>query len=139
MGSISLSIPQNGQPNLTEDPKVASDLTVIQTVVNGNLDASNISATLAQSAGVNQGGLTTKGAVSIGASQSTSSTSYTTLSTPDQVAGVTLPTNGLIAVWYQAAWSESAPNVARAALFVGSNQVATAQPGQNAPQTGAAE
>lgn len=42
MGSISLSIPQTGQPVSTEDPKIASDFTILQNVINGNLDDSNI-------------------------------------------------------------------------------------------------
>lgn len=46
MGTISLSIPQTGQPNSTEDPKIASDFTTLQTVINGNLDGSNVAATL---------------------------------------------------------------------------------------------
>jgi hypothetical protein len=42
MGTISLSIPQSGVVNSSEDPKVASDLMTLQTLVNGNLDASNL-------------------------------------------------------------------------------------------------
>jgi len=62
------------------------------------------------------------GHTNIATSQSTSSTSYTTLATPDQVSGIVMPTNGLIAVWYQAAWTESVSNTGRAALFLGGNQ-----------------
>lgn len=42
MSQINLNIPVSGQPNSTEDPKVASDLTAIQGVINGGIDASNI-------------------------------------------------------------------------------------------------
>ena len=41
MGQITLPIPQAGQLNSTEDPKVASNFTTIQTVINGNLDDTN--------------------------------------------------------------------------------------------------
>lgn len=44
MGQISLQIPQSGQPNSTEDPKVATDLSTIQTVINGNLDDTNMAS-----------------------------------------------------------------------------------------------
>lgn len=44
MGTISLSIPQTGQPNSTEDPKIATDFTTIQTWANGNIDVSNLSS-----------------------------------------------------------------------------------------------
>lgn len=60
----------------------------------------------------------------IATSQSTSSTTYTTLSTPDQVTGIALPTNGLIAVWYQALWQDSAA-AAQAAIFLNSTQLQT--------------
>jgi hypothetical protein len=47
MGQISLSLPISNQPNSTEDPKIASDFTIIQTWANGNVDTSNISPTAA--------------------------------------------------------------------------------------------
>src|SRR4051812_30091952 len=37
---------------------------------------------------------------------------------PDEVAGVVLPTDGLIVVWYFATWQESVTNTARASIFV---------------------
>lgn len=46
MGTISLSVPQTGQPNSTEDPKIATDFTTLQTWANGNIDGSNVAATL---------------------------------------------------------------------------------------------
>lgn len=47
MGTISLSLPILGQPDTTEDVKLINALTAIQTVINGNLDATNLSATAA--------------------------------------------------------------------------------------------
>lgn len=46
MGSITLQIPQSGQPNSTEDVKVANGLTTLQTWANGNIDGANVAATL---------------------------------------------------------------------------------------------
>lgn len=46
MTQLTLSIPQTGLPNLTEDPKVANDLIQIQNVVNGNLDTGNFASGL---------------------------------------------------------------------------------------------
>jgi hypothetical protein len=60
------------------------------------------------------------------AAQSTSSTSYTTLTTPDQVTGIVLPTDALIAIAYQATWQESVSTAARAAIFIGANQLKVA-------------
>lgn len=66
-----------------------------------------------------------RGALSIATTQSTSSTTYTTLTTPDQIPNVILPANGLIAVAYQATWQESVTGGARAAIFIGANQLMT--------------
>jgi hypothetical protein len=44
MGQISLSIPQVGQPDSTEEPKIANDLTLIENAINGNLDTNNLAA-----------------------------------------------------------------------------------------------
>ena len=123
MGQLNLQIPVVGQPDSTEDPKVASNFTAVQAVINGGLDGTNLSAALAQSAAVNQAGQTVKGAVNISTSQSTTSTTYTTLATPDQVTGIVLPTNGLIRVRYQAMWQSTVANASRAAIFLGSNQL----------------
>lgn len=46
MGSITLSIPQVNSPDSTEDPKIANNFTLLQTLLNGNLDSSNLSATI---------------------------------------------------------------------------------------------
>ena len=45
MGQISLNLPQIGLNNSTEDAKIPSDFTTLQTVINGNLDTTNISST----------------------------------------------------------------------------------------------
>lgn len=55
MGTINLQIPQLNFPNSSEDPKIASDLTTIQTVINGGLDHNNLNA----SAGITFGQLAT--------------------------------------------------------------------------------
>jgi len=59
----------------------------------------------------------------IAATESRTNTAYGTLTTPDQVAGLVLPTNGIIEVLYQATWQESVTGAARAAIFIGANQM----------------
>src|SRR6185312_16248441 len=118
MGQISLNIPQVGLPDTTEDVKVANNFTTIQNAINGNVDATNLSATAAQAAGVNQSGQTVKGSAIIATSQSVTSTSFTTLPTPDQVTGLVLSSQGLITVWYQATWQESVANAAAAVIML---------------------
>ena len=95
-------------------------------------DILNVAGPLSMTASVaGVGGATVRGAVNIPASQSTSSGSFTTLATPDQISGLVLPTNGLIRVWYQAIWQESVAHEAHAAIFLNSNQlmVAASAPG----------
>ena len=123
MGQISLETPVTGQPDLTEDPKIAANFQTLQTVINGNLDRSNISPSVVGSAG----------ATNIATSESRTNTAYGTLATPDQVTGLVVPANGLILVLYQATWRESVNGAANAALFINSNQLQTAQAGLGAP------
>lgn len=124
MGTISYTIPTAGSTlNSIADPEIATALQTLLTWANGNVDAVNLSAALAQAASVNQSGQTVKGSSNISTSQSTSSTTYTTLATPDQVQSVVLPTNGLIQVCYQAIWSSSASAAGGASIFLNSNQL----------------
>jgi hypothetical protein len=73
-------------------------------------------------------GLTDSGAVRRGkfvqaATGTRTNTAYGALSNgPDVVTNVVLPTDGLIVVGYQATWQQSA-GAARAAIFVGANQL----------------
>lgn len=48
MGTISLQIPVLNQPDTTEDVKIQNDLTILQNVINGNIDPTNLSATTMQ-------------------------------------------------------------------------------------------
>jgi hypothetical protein len=61
----------------------------------------------------------------IATSEARSNTAYGTLTTPDTVT-VTMPTDGLIAVGYQATWQESVQGAAEAAIFIGANQLKAA-------------
>jgi hypothetical protein len=86
---------------------------VLQTVGESSIAASNLLDVRPR----------THGSENIATSQSVTSTTYTTLGTPDQVTGIVLPTSGFLRVWYYATWQESVSNAARAAIFIGSNQL----------------
>lgn len=58
----------------------------------------------------------------IATSESRTNVAYGLLTTPDRVQNVVMPTDGLIAVLYQATWQESVNGAARAAIFIGANQ-----------------
>lgn len=66
------------------------------------------------------------GHTNIATTETRTSTAYGTMPTPDQVTGIVLPANGLIAVWYQATVTPPAsPPAGVVAIFVGANQLKT--------------
>lgn len=82
-------------------------------------------------------GLTFFKAVSIATEESRTNTSYGTLTTPDQITSVIVPTNGIVRIGFQGMWKESVQAAGRAAVFIGANQIKAASP--NGPQTVAAK
>jgi len=80
--------------------------------------------------------LASRGATNISTTESRTNAAYGLLTTPDKVT-VTLATNGLIVVAYQALWQESAAGAGRAAIFLGANQLKTGV-ANSAPLTQAA-
>jgi hypothetical protein len=110
-----------------------SNLTQIATVLNGGIDAANITnnvitadkltTTVAQQLGLNNAANIGRGVSVIATNESRSNVAYGTLTTPDQVANVVLPTNGLIKIRFQATWLESVALAARAAIFIGPTQL----------------
>lgn len=80
------------------------------------------------------GGTTRRGKAIIPTVETYASGSFGLLPTPDRVT-VTLPTDGLIFVAYQAHWTSSNnADTATASLFLGSNRVVRAEPSQSTPQ-----
>jgi hypothetical protein len=74
----------------------------------------------------------------IATSESRSNAAYGKLTTPDQVS-VTLASGGVLKVIFQAMWKESVLGAARAAIFIGANQLTIANtPGATTPQAQAA-
>lgn len=72
--------------------------------------------------GITQGATTRRGKSIIATTESRTNVAYGTLTTPDQVS-VTLPTDGLLFVAYQATWQNSVSSAGRAAIFLGANQL----------------
>jgi hypothetical protein len=83
----------------------------------------HLSTALAQDLGLNVPGSVGQGYVNIPTSQNTSSASYTTLTTPDQISNVVVGAGGIIYIGYLASWSSSVGAAANAAIFVGNNQI----------------
>jgi hypothetical protein len=64
-----------------------------------------------------------RGYSSVPGNETRTNTAYGLMPTPDQVANVSIPANSYVAVFYQAIWQESVAGAARAAIFIGANQV----------------
>lgn len=71
----------------------------------------------------------------VGTEESRTNTAYGTLTTPDQVSGVVLPTDGLIFVAYQATWKSNGSADANAAIFLNGTQLQTSRSGYIFPVT----
>lgn len=70
--------------------------------------------------------------------QSVSNTSFTLMSTPDEIPAIFVPKDGILIVHYSAFWFSSVENAGRAAIFITSNQLKSYQPGSGQWKTQAA-
>ena len=140
----------NGVSNLIDAVQVNADLDTLYALVNALLDDANIKpaagillnkiadGTLGAKLGVDEGATKRRGKSIITAAESRTNTAYGLLTTPDRVQNIVLPTDGLIVVAYQALWQESVLGAARAAIFLGANQLKVQQQGVTLPATQAA-
>ena len=130
MGLLNYTTRANLVANTPENIADVTDcLDKIRTSVN-SIDAEQFSSSLEAKMGATSAG---RGKCIIATSESRSNTAYGTLTTPDQVSNIVLPTDGLMFVAYQATWQESVQAAARAAIFIGSTQLQIAAAGATAP------
>lgn len=87
------------------------------------VDKEKLSIEVGRTLGVNVSGSVRRGAVFIDTEEFRNSASYGTLTTPDQVSNVVLPSGGLILVAYTARFKSSVADAGRAAIFVGATQL----------------
>lgn len=92
-------------------------------IADATIATTDLSTALSQRAGVSNGANIADGRTVIAGAEARTSTSFGTLTTPDQVSNVVLPTDGLIFVVYSALWKESVADTARAAIFIGGTQL----------------
>lgn len=132
MGDVSLDYSlTNG--TTADAAQVMADLNEIVTALN-DLDEANLGSALAAVLGVSQTGAARRGKSIIATEESTSSSSFTTLATPDRVDDIVLPTDGLLLIGYQALWkSDAGANDAGAAIFLGANQLKVQRSAAAAP------
>jgi len=116
MSPGSYEIPQEGNPNSTEDPKIKAAIKAY----NESLNSSNKLEGSSLAAGV-LGRFYTP--TVIATEQTRENVAFGKLTTPDEVASVVLPSNGLIAIGYAAKWKSSVAGAGRAAIFLGASQL----------------
>lgn len=105
---------------------IQGPFTDIQSFINGrNINADNMPVALLQAAGLNDtSGQKARGSSVIAAAGARTNTAYGSLSNgPDQVAGIVVPSNALVFLRFKAIWQESVVGAARAAIFIGANQL----------------
>lgn len=118
------SDPYNFTNGATADgDQVDARFAPLYAALNGALDVDNVLDAVLEKLALNDGATIRRGKSIIATSESRTNTAYGTLTTPDQVAGVVVPANALLAVYYHATWEQSASTAARAAIFLGSNQL----------------
>lgn len=123
--------------NVENISDVTNCLDKLLTGVNA-IDKEQLTDTHAQLLGMNNGTNIGRGSSIISTTESRTNAAYSTLTTPDQVASVVLPSGGLMAISYHAIWQETVSTAARAAIFLGSNQLKVQQPTTAAPVAQAA-
>src|ERR1044072_980378 len=100
-----------------------ADLNNIQDDLGNQLALANIAA------GVNEGSNVRRGKSIISTTESRTNTAYGLLTTPDRVQNIVLPTDGLIFILFHATWQQAVASAARAAIFIGANQLVTVSGG----------
>lgn len=141
MTELAYPLPEIGEPSLAADPRTLEALINIKAWAQGQIDSTNLKALGVAQANLaaesvseakltkevaellnnkTAGGETKKSIIAT--EQSRENAAFGTLATPDEVT-VTMPTNGLIAVNYEATWKPSVEATIKAGLFLGATQV----------------
>lgn len=125
---MSLSYTTGNPANLTAGATASMNdiqgpFTDIKTWADAKFSASDLTTATLQTLGMNTGAQVGRGKSIIATSESRTNVAYGTLTTPDQVAGIVLPTDGLIHIMYKATWQESVNSAGRAAIFIGATQL----------------
>lgn len=126
----------NGPSNIIDAVQVNADLDTLYTLVNGQVEDANVKAAaaialskladgnLGRYLGLTEGSTIRRGKSIITTSENRTNAAYGLMTTPDRVQNVVVPTDGLLFVNFEAAWSGQN---AEAAIFIGANQLTIAQ------------
>lgn len=81
---------------------ILANFDAVLAAVNGGIDGDNLAPSVARAVGVSDSSVVRRGSALIAASESITNSSFATLATPDQVANIVVPTNGILLVSYWA-------------------------------------
>lgn len=118
MGLVDEPLPTTGESKYTAEADVRVLLAALKAEFNGGIDQENLSPALQAILD-----LSSRGKCIVATEEVRSDTAFGTLTTPDIVEDVVVPSGALVLGTYQAMWKESVTDAGRAALFVNSTQV----------------
>lgn len=119
-------LPTIGSPNSSEDPKIRSALSELQTVLTGGTDVTNLSTATLQFLGLTNGAQVGRGKSIIAADGTRSNVAFGAVSNgPDVVTNVVVPVDAILVVGFEAIWAQTGAGDATAAIFIGANQLKT--------------
>lgn len=104
---------------------IGGSLTDLKNFLNSrNLNQDNLPVSMLQQLGLNDSsGQKGRGKSIIAQTETRTNAAYGTMPTPDQVAGIVLPVDGLIFIAAEMTWQQSAASAAWAAIFLNSVQL----------------
>lgn len=102
---------------------IQGPFTDLRTWANGSVDGDNLTSTAGQQLALNSTTTTRRGKSIITATESRTNVAYGTMTTPDQVTGIVLPTDGVLQIMFMATWQNSVASNGKAAIFIGANQL----------------
>lgn len=103
--------------------EVNADFDPLYNALNGALTYDNMAAAFLAWLGVSDGSNVRRGKSIIATEESRTNTAYGTLTTPDQVSSLVMPTDGLFLIGFQALIKSSVSAAGNAALFIGATQL----------------
>lgn len=121
------TLPKTITPGTPENASdVQSNDAALLAALNGQLDGDNLTAAAARAAGISDSTNIRRGSSIIATGETITNAAYATLTTPDRVSSVVVPSSGLVSISFWAAIAKAvgtAGDTISAAVFLGANQV----------------
>lgn len=113
----------DGPGNTASGEQVNERFDPLYAALNGGLEGDNFSTALAEQLGVSSGATVRSGKSIIDAEGTRTNAAYGALTNGPDAVTVEVPTGGRLFIGFEALWKESVSGSARAAIFIGANQL----------------